>query len=262
MDPLALVDGYCDAVPRGDARVEEHGPLRLFVPQRVGHPWYARPAAADVAVSEADVHRVCGRQRALGLPEALAWVGGRPAGLERVVRAAGLAVQEYPLLVVTAHELRDVAPVDADVRLLGAGDDLARVEAVVRVAAYAGADPTVGVEALDSAQDRDARSVAVRTAHVLEGRPAVAAAYVGGEPVARAAGRLVGDVAELTGVATLPALRGRGLGGAVTRLLAAHAFDRGAELVFLSAHSEAVVRVYARLGFVRVGSSWLAGPHH
>lgn len=261
MDPLALVDGYCDAVPRSDARVEEHGPLRLFVPQRVGHPWYARPAAADVVVAEGDVRRVRDRQRALGLPEALGWVGGRPAGLEDVVRAAGLVVHEYPLLVVTADELRDVGPVDAEVRPVGPGDDLARVEAVARVA-FADRDPMAGVEALDGAQDRDGRWVAVRTAHVLEGRPAVAAAYVGGEPVARAAGTLVGDVAELTGVATLPALRGRGLGSAVTHQLAAAAFSQGARLVFLSAHSDAALRVYERLGFRRIGSSWLTGPHH
>jgi predicted GNAT family acetyltransferase len=70
----------------------------------------------------------------------------------------------------------------------------------------------------------------------------------------------VGAVTEIVGVGTLPAARRRGLGAAVTAALVADARARGAELVFLSAGSEAIARVYERLGFVRVGTAGLASP--
>ncbi|MDP3710907.1 MAG: GNAT family N-acetyltransferase [Mycobacteriales bacterium] len=260
MDALALVDAFGDAAPRRDARVEEHGSLRVFVPQRVGRPWSARPVDAGVTVTDDDVRRVGARQRALGLPESIEWVGGRPAGLEDAARAAGLVVHQHPLLAVDPEGLRPAEDVDAEVRLLGPGDDVARADAVARIA-FTDRSSTGGVEGLDAAQDRDPASVAVRTARVLEGRPAVVAAYLGGEPVACGTVTVVGDVAQVTGVATLPALRRRGLGGAVTRRLAEHAFGAGARLVFLAA-DPAAARVYERLGFDRVGSGWLAGPPH
>lgn len=260
MDALALLDAFGDAVPRWDARVEEHGPLRVFVPQRVGRPWSARPAAAGVTVTADDVRRIGTRQRALGLPQSLEWVGGRPAGLEDAARAAGLVVHRHPLLAVEPAAFRPATGVDADVRLLGPADDVARADAVARIA-FTDRESTAGVEALDAAQDRDPASVSVRTAHVLEGRPAVVAAYLDGEPVARGTVTVVGDVAEVAGVATLPALRRRGLGAAVTGALAAHAFGSGARLVFLAA-DPAAAGVYEGLGFSRVGDGWLAGPPH
>jgi predicted GNAT family acetyltransferase len=65
----------------------------------------------------------------------------------------------------------------------------------------------------------------------------------------------IGDVSEIVGVGTLPSARRRGLGGLVTAHLAADARERGAELVFLAAGSEEIARVYARLGFERVGTA-------
>jgi predicted GNAT family acetyltransferase len=60
-------------------------------------------------------------------------------------------------------------------------------------------------------------------------------------------------------VATLPAVRRQGLGGAVTAALVEDALARGAETVFISAGSEAIARVYARLGFKRVGTACIVG---
>ena len=59
---------------------------------------------------------------------------------------------------------------------------------------------------------------------------------------------------------TLPSARRRGLGAAVTAELAALVIAGGAHTVFLSAADSAVARVYAGLGFRRVGTAMIAEP--
>jgi GNAT superfamily N-acetyltransferase len=70
----------------------------------------------------------------------------------------------------------------------------------------------------------------------------------------------VGDVTEVVGVATLPSARRRGLGAAVTAALVDDARRGGADIVFLSAGSDEIARVYGRLGFERVGTAGIAQP--
>ena len=65
----------------------------------------------------------------------------------------------------------------------------------------------------------------------------------------------VGDVSEVLGIGTLPCARRRGIGSAVTSALVADARERGVDLVFLSAADDAVARIYARLGFRRIGTA-------
>ncbi len=78
-------------------------------------------------------------------------------------------------------------------------------------------------------------------------------------PVAAGMHQPVEGVSEVVGVATLPAVRRQGLGGAVTGALVEDALARGATTVFLTAGSEDIARVYARLGFRRIGSGYVAG---
>jgi predicted GNAT family acetyltransferase len=63
--------------------------------------------------------------------------------------------------------------------------------------------------------------------------------------------------AEVVGVATLPSARRRGLGAAVSAALAHRAMELGNEIVFLSAASDDVARVYAGIGFQRIGTACL-----
>lgn len=70
----------------------------------------------------------------------------------------------------------------------------------------------------------------------------------------------VGDVAEIAGVATLPAARRRGLGAALTATLARELVAAGTDLVFLSAGSNEIARVYLRVGFRRIGTACIAEP--
>ncbi|MCA1711734.1 MAG: GNAT family N-acetyltransferase [Actinobacteria bacterium] len=247
MSLLDRIDAYCDAVPRSAALVEEFGPLRLFVPNGSGHPWYARPVAADVQVTADDVQRVLARQCALGLPVAVEWLQGRPEGLEQLAAEAGLHVHRYPLMA--AERVAEPASVNADVRLLGPDDDLAGAAAVADIG-FGAAGTAVGEQGVEALARKEVPDL-IR--HVAEGTRAVAAAFLDGQPVARGGIAVVGDVCEIAGVATLPGFRRRGLGAAVTYVLAQEAARRGARLLWLMADSDDVARIYGGLGFERVG---------
>ena len=69
-----------------------------------------------------------------------------------------------------------------------------------------------------------------------------------------------GDVAELVGIGTAQRARGRGIGAAVTALLADVARGAGADLVFLAAGDDTATRVYERVRFHRVGECGLVEP--
>jgi predicted GNAT family acetyltransferase len=61
----------------------------------------------------------------------------------------------------------------------------------------------------------------------------------------------------VVGLATVPRLRGRGLGAGLASALTAHARE-SAELVFLTAGDDDVARVYERVGFARAGTTGVA----
>jgi predicted GNAT family acetyltransferase len=65
------------------------------------------------------------------------------------------------------------------------------------------------------------------------------------------------EISEVVGVATLPRLRGRGLGAGMASALVAHATET-ADLVFLAAGDDDVARVYERVGFARLATSAVA----
>ncbi|MEU4717490.1 GNAT family N-acetyltransferase [Micromonospora purpureochromogenes] len=276
MDPLrseilARLERFYDAVPRDVARGEEHGALVLFVREGVGWPFYARPRLdATAPPSLADVTAVRERQRELGLPEALEWVHETTPDLLAVARAAGLSVLEAPLMVLDPAALPDPATLtDVPVRVLdpdapGFAADVAARRAVAAVGfAAAGtargdagpAERDAAITELDVAalDEERTRLADGRRLSVLAGTPEEGA-------LASGMAMRVDDVAEIAGVATLPAARRRGLGAAVTATLAHELLAAGTDLVFLSAGSEEIARVYLRVGFRRVGTACIAEP--
>jgi ribosomal protein S18 acetylase RimI-like enzyme len=74
--------------------------------------------------------------------------------------------------------------------------------------------------------------------------------------------RLDGDVvvAELVGIAVLPAYRRRGIAEALTRVLMHACAQAGSELLLLSAADDAVARIYERVGFRRIATFAEAAP--
>ncbi|MEK2492583.1 GNAT family N-acetyltransferase [Kitasatospora purpeofusca] len=278
---LEAIERYYDAVPRGSARVEDFGPLSLFVAEGTGWPYYARPALGHggPVPTAADVRRVRARQRELGLPEAFEWVAEHDPLLRAAVEEAGLTVHEHPLLVLGPQDGHPDEPGDragdgpggapvpdgVSVRVLAA-DDPALAEALA-VPHLAFGEPGTGLGSAGPAElavraealrvDGSAERLAAR---ITAGRTALAAAF--GEGTALCAGQHnpVGEVTEVAGVGTLPSARRRGLAQAVTAALVAHARAGGARTVFLSAADEDVARIYRRAGFRPFATALIAEP--
>lgn len=262
--PLDRIEAYYDAVPRPSARVEEIGPFTLFVAHR-GWPYYARPRLHGPGpFTTADIMRVRERQRDLGVPEAFEWVVDITPDLLPVARESGLQVHEHPLMILHSDRMTEPVrlPPDVTVRTLDADDS-----AVATAAAVAGVSFAVGgVETGDEGgTERDTRAASIPTADVdphrdrlRRGLTVTVVAEDPTGPVAVGSHQPVGDVTEIVGVATLPTMRRRGLGAAVTAALIADAGRRDVDIVFLSAGSEQIARIYARAGFTRIGTAGLA----
>jgi ribosomal protein S18 acetylase RimI-like enzyme len=265
------LEWFYDALPRASARAEDIGGLVLFVREGGGWPFYARPRPdAATPPSAADITATRARQRDLGLPEAFEWVHENTPDLLAVARSAGLAVLEAPLMVLDPSALPNPSDLSgvpvriADPDAPGFADDVATARAVAQVGfAAAGTETgTAGPAERDAAvvplPDDDA---AEERRKATAGLRTTALAEVAGQGVlASGIGMRTGDIVEIAGVATLPSARRRGLGAAVTAALARHALDSGADLVFLTAGSDDIARVYIRVGFRRVGTACIAEP--
>lgn len=81
----------------------------------------------------------------------------------------------------------------------------------------------------------------------------------GGEVVALGTQSAAWDgVAEIAGIAVREDMRGQGIGGALTALLARHAFEAGVQSVHLTAADARAASVYARVGFAAAAHTVLA----
>jgi N-acetylglutamate synthase-like GNAT family acetyltransferase len=283
-DVFVRLERFYDALPRSDARAEEFGGLLLFVREESGWPFYARPKRGAETPSAADVTAVRQRQRELGVPEAFEWVHETTPDLLAVARSAGLAVLLAPLMVLEAAALVPDLPVtSATVRLLDPADpgfaaDLAASRAVAQLGFGAPANATTTETASQAAtgslvttpagpRERDAvpgpgeELVESARRRAAEGRVATAVVDSSSEGIlASGVYQRVRDVAEIAGVATLPAVRRRGYASQLTATLARHALQHGVQVVFLSAGDDDVARLYSRVGFRRIGTACIASP--
>ncbi len=266
---LDRLEEYYDAVPRHSARVEDHGPLTLFVREGQGWPFYARPARGWPGPFEAtDVQKVRARQRELGIPESFEWVAETTPELRAAVEESGLVVHEHPLMVLdpgTPPASLAALPGDISVLIVGADDPILSSALAVPHLAFAEPGTHVGLAGTPQlAEAVDARvadgSVEHAIVRIRAGLTAVAAAVERGSAVSAGQHQPLGGVSEIVGVGTLPAARRRGLALAVTAALVADARSRGAETVFLSAGDGDVARIYARLGFRKIGTALTAEP--
>jgi len=262
---IERIDAFCDAVPRRQAGAHEYGPLVIFVPTGPGWPYYARPKQGSrPPITTADVRAVRARQRELIIPESFEWIEQTAPEMAAAAAAAGLEVREHPLMVLAGSAHLPSLPAGVTVRIVAPEDaELDRIWAVPAVAfGHPGtAAGEAGAADRDKiAADHDAGTIAMLRERLRSGHSVLAAASGPDGPLAAGSCQAVDGVAEITGVGVLPTDRRRGLGAAVTALLAADAHDRGVEIIFLSASDEAVARVYARIGFREIGTAMIAEP--
>ncbi|AWS45289.1 GNAT family N-acetyltransferase [Streptosporangium sp. 'caverna'] len=264
---LDRLEQYYDAVPLSGARVERHGPLTLFVREGEGWPFYARPAREwHGSVSVTDVTLVRARQRELGIPESFEWVAETSPALRPAVEESGLVIHEHPLMVLdedAAIPERNEPSEGPSVRIMGPDDPALPSALAVPHLAFAEPGTGVGVAGLaelaTAAATRAADgSVERAVSRMRAGLTAIAAAVEDGMALCAGQHQPVGAVSEIVGVGTLPAARRRGLGLAVTAALVADARSRGVKTVFLSAGDDDVARMYARIGFRRIGTALIA----
>ncbi|WP_306215522.1 GNAT family N-acetyltransferase [Actinoplanes sp. RD1] len=284
-DIFARLERFYDAVPRDAAVAEDIGDFVLFVREGAGWPFYARPRLSlrqglgGDTLSAADITAVRARQRELGVPEAFEWVHETTPDLLAVARSAGLDVLLAPLMVLERAALVPDLPVPgAVVRLLdpaapGFPAELAAGRAVAGLgfATPASAPSTATAGALtiepagpaqrDAVPPPDPGALADQVRAHRAGKVFSAVADAPGAGVL-AVGSIQrhGGVAEVVGVATLPAARNRGYASQLTAALARKALDEGDDVVFLSAGDEDVARLYSRLGFRRVGTACIGTP--
>jgi ribosomal protein S18 acetylase RimI-like enzyme len=262
---IERIDAFCDAVPRRRARADEYGPLVLFVPTGPGWPYYARPKRGSRSpVTPADIRAVRARQRELIIPQSFEWIEQSAPEMATAAAEAGLEIQQHPLMVLAGPARAPSLPPEVAVRIVP--PDHPELDRIWAVPAVAFGHPGTAVGEAGAAErdkiatDHDAGTIAMLRERLRSGQSVLAAAFGPAGPIAAGSCQAVDGVAEITGVGVLPADRRRGLGAAVTALLASDALDRGVETVFLSASDEAVARVYARIGFREIGTAMIAEP--
>jgi GNAT superfamily N-acetyltransferase len=257
---LDCVERYFAAAPLPDARIETAGALDVPIADPAW-PYPARPRVGAGAVTADDVRAALALQEAAELPGAVEWVPERSPETAAAARAAGLTVEELPLLVVV-DQVELVLP--AGVRLYIVGADDPELPHFQRVAATAFAHPGGARDVLDVPLDGSAEALA-RTAALREriasGRTVMMVAVEDGQPVAVGSHQPIDvdgtEVSEVVGVATHPRLRGRGLGAGIATALVAHAKET-ADMVFLAAGNDDVARIYERVGFARLATTAVA----
>ncbi|NUR95544.1 MAG: GNAT family N-acetyltransferase [Kribbellaceae bacterium] len=258
---ITRVDDYLHSVPLSGAVAEQVGPFTLFRSTTIW-PYYARPVpGAGVTIEPGDVELVRKRCAELEIPLSFEWVVETCPSLGPAAEAAGLSVVEHPLLVLERSDFRP-AVADARCEVLPAEEAVVRQSRAVVNLAFGESGTAVGNA---GPAERDAAAaeladdlVATLLDRMSRGVSVNAAAFTEDGLVAAGTHQPVDSTTEIVGVGTLPAMRRRGLGAAVTSALVEHALDNGVDVVLLSAESDAVAAVYERVGFRRIGSAGAA----
>ncbi|MDT0277069.1 GNAT family N-acetyltransferase [Blastococcus goldschmidtiae] len=260
---LECIERYYAAAPLADARVEQTGALDVPVGDP-SWPYPARPTrGTESRVTVADVRAAADLQRAAGLPVALEWIPECTPEVAASARAAGLEVDELPLLVAD-EPVELLFPAGVRLYVVGAEDpELPHYQAVSAVAFAHPGGPADVQATRPEPERRDAAETAALRERIATGATVMMVAIERGEPVAVGLHQPVDIdgtvVSEILGLATAPRLRGRGLGAGIASALVAHARET-ADLVFLAAGDDDVARVYERIGFAWLARVGVAGP--
>lgn len=242
---LQRIDAYLNAAPRAACDVEQVGPFTLFFRHASPMPAlnYARPSALLMGDLREDIDHVRAAFARRGLVCRWEFLADLVQDFRGILIQNGFPEPiPRPLMVVTRETFRPESSAVAEIRPIGM-EETRPVDRVLHEA--------FGLEAGDS-KATETEDVDLLRAALEQGAVAYAA-FIESRPVASGLHVPIGDTTEVAGIGTLPAFRRRGIAGAITSALVADAFAKGCDCVFLSAADESVQRVYARLGFEKIG---------
>jgi predicted GNAT family acetyltransferase len=164
--------------------------------------------------------------------------------LPSLLESAGFQLQErHPLMVCTPDTFRRFAAPGVTVRFLGSDEPTATLAATMALQSE-----SFGVPAELPPDDE-----VERLRNQLRAGPlCYALATLYDVPAGAGSTAPIAGVAEVAGVATIPALRRRGVAASLTSFLTEQLFAAGGTLAWLSAGDAAAQAVYQRVGFAVV----------
>lgn len=199
---------------------------------------YATPRPG-APITAADVEAMVKAFRDRGRRPRLEYVTSCAPGLEALLTAAGLTVEERQTYLVCEPGMLAPPPTPQGFALREAVSD-AEVAALIEAQNEAFGGEPVAEEAAVARQQR------------LRSRGGIALMAVADDGTCAGGGQAVppnDGVSEVTGIAVRGQHRRRGIGGAITAELSRRLFSAGARLAWLEASGEDSWRVYERVGF-------------
>jgi len=156
------------------------------------------------------------------------------------------------------------SPEDVRIRILDADDPALPYAGAVAEVGFRTGGVAIGEEGTqerdDAAAGQSVEGTAFRRERIRKGYTVMAVAEDASGPIGIGSYQPIDEVAEIVGVATLPIARRRGVGAAITAALVEDARNRrGVEVVFLTAASTDVARIYGRVGFGQIATACIAG---
>ncbi|MFF7966833.1 GNAT family N-acetyltransferase [Streptomyces sp. NPDC007903] len=197
---------------------------------------YATPLPG-ITPTEAEVAALVGEFRRRGLLPRLEFAPDAAPEVEPALRRAGFSTEAVHEYLVCTPATRTVPAGLPPTKTPRTDAEFAEIDAALTEAF--GEEFPAPADGASLLRRTQARGGAVRFVRAEDGRCAGAASCS-----APAEG-----TAELAGVGTRPAYRGRGVAAAVTSALAGVLFERGAESVWLESSGDGSRRVYERVGF-------------
>ncbi|MGW0853974.1 GNAT family N-acetyltransferase [Streptomyces sp. NPDC002690] len=216
---------------------------------------YATPLPG-VRPTGADVDSLIEAFRTRGLLPRLEYAPDAAPAVEAALRSAGFTAEETHSYLVCTPATLILPPSGGGVGKDGGGGE--NPAPLVRIPAseeeYAAVDAALS-ESFEGVHASSAQGV-TRLRNLQENGGAVrfVAAPDGTCAGAASCSAPAVGTAELAGVGTRPAFRGRGIAGAVTAALTGTMFDRGADSVWLEFSGEGSRRVYERIGYSPQGT--------
>ena len=217
-------------------------PFVLFMNDEITVPWYNY--AGVVPWSETPGHErieeVMAHYRARGYsPHFNFTIETAPHGLAEALQSAGCALESHKYVMFQRKPVDP--PVPADVRLGKTGpEDMPAAGRILSVSFGS------GESAWQEPQLRARLVARMRAAGMRQ-----LGAWVEGQLAAAVHLHTVAGVGHITGMATAPEFRGRGLAGLLTAYAARCAREEGAVVVALEVATPDAERVYTRIGFSR-----------